>query len=400
MSKTVNRIEKEFFLKLLFDEQLPLTYRRDRAEYTLFLASPPKERLALKPDRPIERLPAGSSMNLTFSHNGVPMLFDVEVTGMNYSEIICSIPANILKNLDRTNMRVTLPPEVCVHVSFLEDRYGLAPLPRLRQYHPVRDDFHAPAAAKERVDALVSEGACSVKMELFGGSGLSATEEKVLAYTGKTIFLQNVANGFPQKDYFGQNRLVTADVFSRYLLEDLGIEGRAAEAFTSGFFKEKTRSGVTSDAWVPILFQEYTVGCLRAWVSGDARPPVSHTALDALTRYAEVMALVLKKKGAFAESKLANEPFRATVHDISTSGMLFTCPDPELALKFMPKCDLKVTLSTLRRNVDIKATVIRKYRDRSSATYIGCQFKGMEAEDTKFLFECIYAKPFEGAALP
>jgi len=400
MSKLVRRIEKEFFLKILYDEQLPVTYYKGRAEYTMHLKNAPKDRLVFKTSQPIDGLGVSSKVSLMFSYREDAMLFDVDVMDIRDGEVICNIPESIRKNLDRTQMRVNLPPEVQIKTSFLDDRYNLSFL-RLRQYHPVLGGVSTLTSLKGQVEAFVKENDYGYKMVIFTPEiELAAMEEQVLASTGKVLFLPETKYGFPQTDPYNRNsRIVTEDVFNRYLLEEKGIEGRAAEVASLRFLQDKINSGVVSDAWVPILFQEYTVGYIRIWSQNAEKPPLDYLALDTLQKYAEVMARLLKERGYFEKMKMANDPFGVNVQDISVSGLLFTCPSPEVAIKLMPGCDLEITIATLHRNLKIKATVMRNYRGKTSI-FVGCQFQDMNIEDIQYLFECIYAKPFTDAKLP
>ena len=398
MSKLVKRIEKEFFLKILYDEQLPVTFNKDRAEYTLFLKAAPKDNLVFKTSRSISGLNISNKISLVFSYRGDSLLLDVTVTDIRDGEIICNVPESIRKNLDRVHARVNLPPEVHVRVSFLDDRYAL-PFPRLRTYHPVLGSVATFASLKDQVERLVKDNEYGYKLMVFSKDEFTSTEEKVLAYTGKTLFLPEVKNGLPQTDPYNRDRIVTADVFGRYVLENMGVEGRAAETIALRFIQEKVTSGVISDAWIPILFQEYAVGYIRVWMNKAGKPPLDYLTIDTLHKYAEVMAQLLKEKGYFEKMKMPDTSFKANVQDISVSGLLFNCPIPEVSLKLMAGCNLKVTITTLRRSLDIKATVTRNYRDKA-ATFVGCQFKDMNAEDIRYLFECIYAKPFTDTSLP
>jgi len=393
MSKLVRRIEKEFFLKILYDEQIPVTYHKDRVEYTLFLKAPPKDTLVFKTNWPIGGLGASSKISLMFTYREDAMLFDVDVMDVRDVEIVCRVPESIRKNLDRAHMRVKLPPEVQIKVAFLGDRYNF-PFHRLRQYHPLRGSVAALASLKAQVEALVKTNDYGYKVVVFNKDHeFNITEEQMLAHTGKILFLPIVKDGFPQTDPYNRNRLITGELFHRYLFEDMGLEGLAAETASARFLKDKIASGVASEVWVPILFQEYTVGYIRIWTNDAEKPPLDYLVIDTLYKYAEVMAQLLKDKGYFDSMKVNNVPFTANVQDISVSGLLFTCPSPEISLKLLPECDLNVTITTLNRSIDIKATITRHYRAKSSI-YVGCHFKDMNADDIRYLFECIYAKPF------
>ena len=394
MSKLVKRIEKEFFLKILYDEQIPLTYYKDRTEITLFLKTPPKDTLVFKTNWPADGVNVPGKMSLMFTYREDAMLFDVNILEIHDTEIICAVPESIRKNLDRSHLRVKLPPQVNIKVSFWGDRYNF-PFNRLRQYSPLSGSVATLPSLKGQVESFVKANDYGYKVVVFNKEHeFASTEEQVLAHTGKTLFFPVVKDGLPQKDPYNRNRIVTEDLFNRYLLEEMGIEGRAAEAAYAKLVREKVLSGVVSEVWVPILFQEYAVGYVRIWSNSAEKQLLDYLMIDTLFKYAEVMAQLLKEKGYFDKMKMANVTFNADVQDISVSGLLFTCANPDISMKLMPECDLKVTITTLNRSLDIKSTITRNYRDKSSI-FVGCHFKDMSAEDIRYLFECIYAKPFK-----
>ncbi|MCL2557208.1 MAG: PilZ domain-containing protein [Treponema sp.] len=401
MSKLITRIEKDFFLKILYDERAPLTYRRDRVEREFVIAEPPKDSLVLKAEEPLGDLAASGKIALTFICRGAPMLFETRVIEARKDELVCAIPESIRGDLSRTHLRVALPPCARAMVSFRGERYSL-PLPRLRHYHAAGGDASALHGLKTRVESLAAANDYGYKMAIFvNDSRPSSVEEKLLAHTGKTLFMPKTGVGLPKTDPYGRgNRIVTEDVFRRYILESAGLEGQPAERIITRFLHDKAGGDVVSDAWLPILFQEYVVGYIRLWSEDRARPPLDYATLDALQEYAEALAEMLKEKGYFDQSKMENAPFRAVARDISLSGLLFTCPDMDISTKFMPGCEIIVTVATADRSLDIQAAVTRQYRGPSPSLFIACQFKNMSREETQYLFELIYAKPFEGAAPP
>ena len=92
MATPVKRIEKDFLLKVLYDEQLPVVYLRDRTEYILVLDRPAKDDLVFRPDRPIGKLKARSKMDLMFDYRGQVIIFTIEVTSIKDEHIVADAP--------------------------------------------------------------------------------------------------------------------------------------------------------------------------------------------------------------------------------------------------------------------------------------------------------------------
>ncbi|MDR1319750.1 MAG: PilZ domain-containing protein, partial [Treponema sp.] len=70
MATPIKRIEKDFLLKVLYDEQIPIMYLRDRTEYILILEKPAKSEIVFRADRPISKLKIRSKLDLMFDYRG------------------------------------------------------------------------------------------------------------------------------------------------------------------------------------------------------------------------------------------------------------------------------------------------------------------------------------------
>ena len=392
MSTLVKRIEKEFFIKMLHTEQIPLVYYRGRDEYTLFLKIATKDILIFTVNQSLLDLHIEKKISLMFKHREEPMVFEVNIVDLRDGEIICGVPETIRRDLDRSHIRISPPPNVDIKVSFFEDRFNL-PFPRLRKYHPIVWNLSDFLNVKEDVQKLVEDNGCDYKMAIFGKGELFTMEEKVIAHTGKVFFMPNVEQGFPTEDPSGEDRIVTLEEFQRYLFEDRGIDGTNANTITTAFIREKKRSKVIADIWVPMIIQEYVFGYIRLFSSDAGKPPISITVIDKLNRYAELMAQVFVKKGQFDKMKMNTGHFDTYVRDISISGMLFTCPFPDIAIKLMPGCDLRANISfpSNPRVLNLKARIIRLQREWPDV-FAACCFQDISDDDAKLLSEYIYAR--------
>ncbi|MCL2478760.1 MAG: PilZ domain-containing protein, partial [Treponema sp.] len=83
MATPIKRIEKDFLLKVLYDEQIPVMYLKNRTEHIFKLAKPVKTEIAFKPDRPVSGLRARKKIDLIFDYRGQVITFTVEVININ-----------------------------------------------------------------------------------------------------------------------------------------------------------------------------------------------------------------------------------------------------------------------------------------------------------------------------
>jgi hypothetical protein len=401
MATPIKRIEKDFLLKTLYDEKLPLRYWYNRTEYLLTVDRPVKEALYLKPDHPPEGLKPKKKMYLMFDYRGRIMSFSVKITAIKDNIIITDVPEVLFKNLVRSYSRVNTPQDLQIQLSFLDDRYVLS-YPKVSEYEPESvSDFIQRMDVKNfsglvlQLGQWIKKNASGYKLILFNKAKPSAIEERILAETGKAFFLPSTLSKLPQTDPYPKKRLVTEEMFLRYL-ESIGVQETYAVETLERFIKEKFDAGIFSDIWVPILFQEYVIGYVHAWINNKEMPPFDFLTVTLFYQFASVFAFSLKLNGYFESGKLKNKSIDGKVLDISASGLLFAYPHSQQSAPLPPDCELAIKLSIPDRTVLTNARIVRKYSD-SSMDYFGCRFLDMAPEDVRFLFEYIYGKPLTDA---
>ena len=398
MATPIKRIEKDFLLKVLYDEQLSVILIYNRLEYTITIDGPPKDDIRLKVNKSIPGLKIGSKIDLMFDYRSQVVSFNVIVGTIKDDLIIAPAPEFLYKNLARSFSRVSVPTDLKVDFSFHGDRYALS-FPKVQEFE--QGDLSQfmdkvdPKNLKELVAQLAewaNDAATGYKLVLFKGGKPIGMEEKVLAETGKALFLPSTQSDVPQIDPYPKKRIITEELFKRFL-EGSGVDKVYVDDALARFVKTKRDAGIYSDAWVPLLFQEYVIGYIHIWIDAAGKPPFDYGVVDTLYQFAKVLAFSLKENGYFNAGKLKKQPFQGKVVDISVSGLLFAYPHSGLSAALMPDCELDVRLATPKRTVSIAARIVRKYKD-STMGYFGLRFLDIAPEDMRFLFEFIYGKPF------
>jgi hypothetical protein len=402
MATPIKRIEKEFLLKVIYDEQIPIIYHWDRSDYVLKLERPAKKELFLRLDRPVVGLKTGKKMDLMFDYRGQVITFTVEVNSLSKGRVVVKTPDFLYKNLDRSYFRVTLPPDLRVQFTFLGDRYSLS-FPKTAEYESIEDmgNFLRQTDPKNLSD-LVKQMATWIKiyasgyrMFVFREIKPSSTEERIVAETGKALYIPSTLAGLPKEDPYPKKRIVTEDMFKRYL-ESSGVALTNVDSTYTRIIREKYEDNIYSDAWVPILFQEYVIGYIHIWINQRGLPPFDYAVIDTLFQFAKILAFSLKINGYFDSGLLKNDAFEGNVIDISASGLLFAYPPSALSSSLLPDSELSVKLIAPRRSIDTNAKIVRRYQDHS-IDYFGCRFVDIAPEDIRFLFEFIYGTPITNA---
>ena len=398
MSTPIKRIEKEFLLKVLYDEQIPLMYLKGQTQYVLLIEKPTKGEMYFKSDRPIDGLKARKKLDLMFDYRGRVIKFSTEVISIKDEHIITEEPEFLHKNLDRSFSRVSVPQDLQVQFSFLGDRFSLS-YPKVPEYEAEDSgDFIKKLDPRnltdliDQLEAWIKTYASGYKLVIFRDSKPTSTEERLVAETGKSLYIPSTNGNIPNDDPYPKKRLITEDIFKRYL-ESTGVDLQFVPDAYNRFLKQKLESGILSDLWVPILFQEYVIGYIHIWINKEGRLPFDYGSIDTLYQFAKILATSLKMNGYFETGRLKNDPFEGKIMDISASGLLFSYPNSVLASSLMPDNELTVKLTTPHRVVNAKARIVRRYKDNIQG-YFGCRFLDVEPEDLRFLFELIYGKPF------
>jgi hypothetical protein len=406
MATTIQRIEKEFFLKVLYDEQTPIVCLRSRREYTLIMDKPAGTGLSLKAERHIPGLYPRKKLRLMAYLGGTALTFSVEIIsvkhGPEYIHILAKPPQYLYKNLERAYARIPGPSNLQLHVSYTGERYVLD--------YPKTAEFQAPDAISQamlrmnpqnftglvaQIGAWIKGFAAGYKLILFSDAKPASIEERLLAQTGKTLYLPAAREGeFPQADPFPQGRIITEDAFRRFL-ENAGTEPDELDGAVSRFLQDKADAGIRAEAYVPILFYEYAAGYLYVWCGDEEKRPFDYEVLSILFEFAAALAFSLKENGYFEGGHLDGKPLKGNIVDISVSGLLFTSPLGAWTSMLEPGDELSVKLTTPGRTIECGAVIARRYWDRL-LTCFGCRFTGMNPADLRFLFEFLYGRPFTG----
>jgi hypothetical protein len=398
MATPVKNIEKEILLKIMFDEKIPVMYYKDRVEYVFMLKKPVGEDMLFEANRPIEKLKIKERIDLTFEYRGKAVAFIAEVVQIREQEITCTIPDYFYKDLDRSYSRVSVPAQMQVNFTFLGDRYNLS-FPKVPEYSaedlgPIfqDDDIKNLSGLIVQMSTWIKTFASNYRLVIFKDVKPSTTEERIIAETGKALFLPSTRESFPQSDPFPRKRIITEDVFKRYL-ESTGIGVAFIDNACARFIKAKADSGIFSDAWIPILFHEYVIGYVHIWIDVADKPPFNFEIINTLFQLTKVLAYSLKINGYFEKGKMKNDPFEGRVIDISASGLLFAYPvSSGISSALKPESRLTVKITTPERSITTETKIVRRIKDKTIG-YYGCQFDKMEADDHNYLFEFIYGKP-------
>jgi hypothetical protein len=404
MATPIKRIEKEFLLKALYDENIPMMYLHNRSEYILILEKPAKAEMFLKADRPISGLKNRARMELVFDYRGQVITFSITVSTVKDNHVTAETPEFLYKNLDRSYSRVATPQDLSIQFSFSGDRYFLS-FPKVQEYEQADVNTMLQNFDPKNLSGLIDQMALWIKnyadnykLVIFKDTKPSTAEERVVAENGKTLFIPTTQGSLPQADPYPKKRIITEELFKRYL-ESSGVDAPYLDSAVERFLTNKFEKKIYSDAWVPILFHEYVIGYIHLWTNTSNRPSFDFSLIDTLYQFTKVLAYSLKINGYFDSGLIKDKTFEGKVIDISASGLLFAFPHSQLSSSLLIDSELSLKLITAKRTINANAKIVRRYKD-TSLGYFGCRFLDIMPEDMRFLFEFIYGKPFATEIVP
>lgn len=404
MATPIKRIEKDFLLKVLYDEQLPLMLKYARNEYVLFLEQPPKLSLVCRANDAVAGLKLSRKLELLFDYRGQTVTFSTRVEEIKGPILTLEAPEFLYKNLDRAFSRVPAPSDMQTSFSFHGERYQLS-FPRTDEYFPVDEpdynkDFNI-TNIRDLVSQLSSwalEIAGNHKLVMFKDKPAESTEEKLIARSARAFFIPYTAGDFPSTENYGDKPVITEGYFKQYL-EENGTDPVFTEEAIARFMSKKQKEGVYSDLWVPIPFHEYIIGYIHLWTSEHGRAPMGPDTVEAAFQFAKVIAASLKFNGYFKGREVKKEYYQGKCIDVSASGLLFAYPLGPLTASLLEGSMIDVQLQTGKRLIKTASRIVRRYKD-SSFMYFGCRYTDIAPEDLRYLFEFIYGKKLTDSETP
>jgi hypothetical protein len=403
MSTQIKRIEKEYFLSKLAGEQIPLLYIFNRHDYSFTVDKVGKEDMELITKEPVEGLVTNKRLNLMFDYKGLIISFAVEVKAISERVITVTVPDVLYKNLDRSNSRVSVPADLNIELLSLEDRYSL-PFPKSPVFETIDDSVLLPGVSSKdfngivaQISALANESADGYKLVYFNTKiKPETTEERLISENGKTLFIPSTLSKFTgiADTEERQKLLVTEEMFKRYL-ESIGIGAAFLDQTLERTLNTKNAEGILTEAWIPLIFQEYVVGYIYAWRKAASAVPKNRlfdiALVEKLYQYGRCLVLSLKERGYFEAGRMKNRVINGKVIDISASGLRFAVPNSFVFLALQAGVEVAVALETPNRSVNAKMKIRRRYKE-ANLVYLGCSFLDMAPDDAQFLFDFIYGK--------
>jgi hypothetical protein len=221
---------------------------------------------------------------------------------------------------------------------------------------------------------------------------LDRYEEKVMASTGKTLWIPSTEEDFPASDPYPEPRLITRRDLVKYE-ESLDRPPHVITSKIGNILYEKQKRQIHSELFCPVLYDLYLVGYIYMCNREERKEKISKDLLEYVHDFARVLGYSLHLTGYFTTDDSMERRYEAPIIDISASGLMFAHPRSDLAKNLVIHTDIEITVRFPERTMVIGSRVRRKFQD-SERCYIGVQFFDISQDDLNFLYEKLYARPY------
>jgi len=401
MGVRVGRIVKEFVFKSLTDHDVQLAVHGQRKA-----ASGPVVEISDK-DLVVETRSGNpelfgqkETVQVYFLFQNNYHTFRSVILATEEGRIRISHPTEVYKNPQRKNERIQTSDKAEVFFTIKGQKVELN-FPRSNRYiEPSPDvvnariDFDYTSIKslyknfREKLTDQVSES----RIVMLRDKMLDKYEEKVMAATGKTLWIPSTEEDFPTSDPYEEERLITRRDLVKYE-EALDRPPHVVASKLGNILYEKQKKRIHSELFCPVLYDMYLVGYVYLCNRDERKEKISKDLLEYAYDFSRVLGYSLHLTGYFTSNDSMERRYEAPIIDISASGLLFAHPRSDLSQNLMIHTDMEITVRFPERTMVIGSRVRRKFQD-SDRCYFGVQFLNINQEDLNFLYEKLYAKPY------
>jgi hypothetical protein len=399
MATKITRVEKEYILRSVIEARQPVYVNKSKLRADALLLSIEEGLLCL------EQLSSETPLFSQWDHvsvlldfRGTPVAFTSVVRRTDGNDFYLEDPETIYRGLTRRFVRIAPPRDLAVSFILQGDEYDLN-YPQCEEYSevelPKTDEVFKTTDIKNLIDSF-RDKARSVSSEnaiiMFRNRKPETFEERIIAKTGRTLYLPSTRTGLVVADPYSEGRLVTRAIEAEYEKGDPFPETGGFEAY----LERKRKEEIHAEVYCPIVYYTYVVGYVYLANKGDRGVSFDMFIVDMAYDFSRVLAFFLKKNGYFQMKDGMEERHAhgAELIDISAGGMLFTFQKEDKIPPLRPKTQITVKLGFEGGELAIEGRVIRRTDEGNEGLY-GVAFQELPQEELNSLYKYLYGKEFD-----
>jgi len=389
-----NRIETEFILKSVLDKVIPVTIQMKKKNIAGKITGYNLEKNVTielsEEDRQL--FSQDDKIAVYFSYFSHVMNFSVKIIEIKDNQILISYPVKIYKNLSRKYVRVVPPKNSKIVFNMKGEKFQLD-FPKTEEYNAVDyPEFNTEEFPINNITQLINdfrkkilESVSVVNIITYRKQKPESIEEKLLAVSGKVLYIPSVTKDLPQLLEIENIPILTIDTIDSYIPD--------VQKLLSSSNAEKSLKGIHSELYCPILYLEYVVGHIQLQNKGIKQTKIKPDILEYTYQFSKILAFSLKVSGYFSQGKMeVQEKYENTIIDISASGLLFGSNSKKLEKSIFLYSDIKIDLTLDQKVIPIVSRVMRKFKN-GDTVFFGLIFLEIDPKDFEYLFSFVYERP-------
>ncbi|MBN1523964.1 MAG: PilZ domain-containing protein [Spirochaetales bacterium] len=397
MGALVNRIEKEFIFSTLIKngDMLSIHGRKKEARYRLNNVNEETLEL-LRAEKGGSSFQKDEEVRIFFEFQNNYYTFEGKVLTSEKNDLTVVNPKVICRNPQRKYERVRLKD---IHVSFdLEGDKVELDFPRTDTFTLVeKPEFSStfnPQSIVELINTFrtyIHEKVSDHRVVMYRDKSPQTFEEKITTKYGKTFWIQNTDEDFPIIDLSSSGNIIIKKEIENYM-EATGIPKSILKSEVSNLLYSKSKAGIVSEIYAPVLYHEYAVGYVYV-VSKKTQGPLDDDFLTYVNTFSKVLSYSLEINGYYKQNVKGMEKHIVPVIDMSGSGLLFASNQEKLISRIHLLNDIDVTIDLNDKKIIAGSRIMRMFKG-TQYNYFATQFLKIDEEDFHYLFEYLYGKPF------
>jgi hypothetical protein len=398
MGTQINRIEKEYLLKIFLERKIPINVHGEKKEGSFLITHFDDSSITLKnrSEKILEFKKQESIRFFTLIDNTF-FTFSSKVLKSEESTLIIENANTLCKNPERKYERINTHN---MQVSFLlkgdtielnfpkTDTFAIIEKPTKSEKF---DDASISGLTKSFKE-YIADKVSAYNIVMYRDKSPASLEEKIITRLGKIIWIPDTEARLPDNEPMLSSIVITEQEFAGFL-RSTGTSSNLVKSEIAAFLYKKSKNNIRSEIYCPILYHEYAIGYIYVENKDKGKKDFDIDFVHYIYQFSKVLSYSLEKHGYFEEQSKNMIQYREPIIDMSAAGLLFATQSEEIDKKINLLEDIDITINIKEKKIVIGSRIMRKFKDHSTC-YFGVQFLKISNADFGFLFNYLYGKPF------
>lgn len=409
MSTPVGRIVREYIFRDLSEHKTALTIHGHHTEFEGIILEISRETLLIeiinKDDITLKK---GDNLRIFFYFNNKYHTFEELIIDIDASKITVTNSENLHRDPSRKFQRINPSENSTISFSLAPSEKLYFPKLNCESKKPVlmipTAFLETSSKPKDLIHDFQKETFQTIsnfKITMLNNKNVSTIQEKLLANTGKILWLPSVDQEFPLFDPFPEDRII--------IQPDLKTVNQTKDqtVIVNKLYNDAKDRKIISELFCPILYQDYLAGYIQLSTSSQKNEQLTEKTVNYTHEFSQVFSSALENEGYFDNPQKEKKLHEAKIVNYSASGILFNYEGKSISEAVQNSQTLTIFLTVDNTSIRIRARIVRQQNHHPN-NLVGVEFLSMTPESFIFLYKHLYGKSYshkeqgvlEGGNLP